>query len=147
MRGLRGRLRILAVALIVIGLGSAIVSADAARAAATLPILALFSVLRMVAAYLLSLLFAISYGHTAATNRRSATVMLPGMGILQSIPILGFFPFVLLFFVIVPLGDPVGIVTAAVVLVFSRRAFYIVFAVFERILALPQGLVLAARRV
>src|SRR2546422_840604 len=145
MRGLRGRLRILAVALIVIGIGTAIVFPDAARAAATLPILALFSVLRMVAAYLLSLLFAISYGHTAATNRRAATVMLPVMDILQSIPILGFFPFVLLFFVNGPLGDPVGIETAAVFLIFTSMAWNMAFGVYESITTLPQDLDQAAR--
>src|SRR5947209_11612335 len=145
MRGLRGRLRILAVALIVIGIGTAIVLPDAARAAATLPILALFSVLRMVAAYLLSLLFAISYGHTAATNRRAATVMLPVMDILQSIPILGFFPFVLLFFVNGPLGDPVGIETAAVFLIFTSMAWNMAFGVYESITTLPQDLDQAAR--
>jgi len=145
MRGLRGRLRILAVALIVIGIGTAIEFPDAARAAATLPILALFSVLRMVAAYLLSLLFAISYGHTAATNRRAATVMLPVMDILQSIPILGFFPFVLLFFVNGPLGDPVGIETAAVFLIFTSMAWNMAFGVYESITTLPQDLDQAAR--
>src|SRR2546428_13000138 len=145
MRGLRGRLRILAVALIVIGIGTAIVFPDAAAAAGTLPIRALFAVLPLVAAYLLSLLFAISYGHTAATNRRAATVMLPGMDILQSIPILGFFPFVLLFFVNGPLGDPFGIEVAAVFLIFTSMALNIAFGGYESITALPHGLDQAGR--
>src|SRR5437899_11867993 len=122
MRGLRGRLRILAVALIMIGIGTAIVFPDAARAAATLPILALFSVLRMVAAYLLSLLFTISYGHTAATNSRAATVMIPVITILQYKPTLGFFPFHLLFFVNGPLDNSHGIESAAVFLIFTSIA-------------------------
>src|SRR2546428_1267922 len=96
MRGLRGRLRIVAVVLILIGIGAAVLFPDAARTVATLPLLAFFSVLRMVAAYLLSLLFAISYGHTAATNRRAAMVMLPVMGNLHSIPLLGLIPLDLL---------------------------------------------------
>ncbi len=145
MRGLRGWLRILAVALIVIGIGTAIVFPDAARTVAALPLRALFSVLRMVAAYLLSLLFAIAYGHTAATNRRAATVMLPVMDILQSIPILGFFPFVLLFFVNGPLGDPFGIEIAAVFLIFTSMAWNMAFGVYESITTLPQDLDQAAR--
>src|SRR2546428_4411841 len=145
MRGLRGRLRILAGILIVMGIGTAVLFPDAARTAATLPTLALCSILRMVAACLFSLLFAISYGHTAATNRRAATVMLPVMDILQSIPILGFFPFVLLFFVNGPLGDPFGIETAAVFLIFTSMAWNMAFGVYESITTLPQDLDQAAR--
>lgn len=145
MRGLRGRLRILAGILIAIGIGTAALFPDAARTAVTLPILALFSVLRMVAAYILALLFAISYGYTAATNRRAAIVMLPVMDVLQSIPILGFFPFVLLFFVNGPLGDPVGIEIAAVFLIFTSMAWNMAFGVYESITTLPQDLDQAAR--
>ena len=145
MRGLRGRLRIVAVVLILLGIGTAVLFPDAARTVATLPLLAFFSVLRMVAAYVLSLLFAISYGHTAATNRRAATVMLPVMDILQSIPILGFFPFVLLFFVNGPLGDPFGIEVAAVFLIFTSMAWNMAFGVYESITTLPQDLDQAAR--
>src|SRR5438128_7711546 len=144
MRGLRWRLRILAVALIVIGIGTAIEFPDAARAAVTLPLLAFCSVLRMVAAYLLALLFAISYGHTAATNRRAATVMLPVMDILQSIPILGFAPFVLAYFVNGPLGDPFGIEFAAVFLIFTSMAWNMAFGVYESITTLPPDLDQAA---
>src|SRR5207245_3874133 len=45
MRGLRGRLRILAVVLIALGIGTAVFFPDAARTAATLPIVAFFSIL------------------------------------------------------------------------------------------------------
>src|SRR2546428_11912542 len=119
MRGLRGRLRILAVVLIGLGIGTAVLFPDAARTVATLPVLAFFSVLRMVAAYLLGLVFAASYGYTAATNQRAAIIMLPVMHVLQSIPILGFFPFVLLFFVDGPPGGPIVVDFAALVLTFT----------------------------
>ena len=145
MRGLRRGFRLIAGILIVIGIGAAIAFPEAARTAAALPVLALFSVVRMVAAYLLSLVFAIAYGHTAATNRRAATVMLPVMDVLQSIPILGFFPFVLLFFVNGPLGDPFGIEIAAVFLIFTSMAWNMAFGVYESITTLPQDLDQAAR--
>src|SRR5438445_8094162 len=145
MRGLRGRLRILAVVLIGLGIGTAVLFPDAARTVATLPVLAFFSVLRMVAAYLLALVFAVSYGYTAATNKRAAIIMLPVMDVLQSIPILGFFPFVLLFFVNGPLGDPIGIEIAAVFLIFTSMAWNMAFGVYESITTLPQDLDQAAR--
>src|SRR3989454_6050831 len=122
MRGLRGRLRIVAVVLILLGIGAAVLFPDAARTVATLPLLAFFSVLRMVAAYVLSLLFAISYGHTAATNRRAGTGMLPALDILQAIPILGFFPFVLPVFVHGPLAAPLRLEVAARLLIFTSLA-------------------------
>ena len=110
-----------------------------------LPIYAFFSVLRMVSAYVLALVFAVAYGHTAATNKRAATVMLPLMDILQSIPILGFFPFVLLFFVHGPLGDPLGIEIAAVFLIFTSMAWNMAFGVYESMTTLPTDLDQAAR--
>ena len=145
MRGLRERLRILAGILIATGVGTAIAFPDAARTAAILPVLALFSISRMVAAYLLSLVFAISYGHTAATNKRAATVLLPIMDILQSIPILGFFPFVIAFFVQGPLGDLLGSEIAAVFLIFTSMAWNMAFGVYESITTLPADLDQAAR--
>src|SRR5947209_3745941 len=71
--------------------------------------------------------------------------MLPVMDILQSIPILGFFPFVLLFFVNGPLGDPFGIEVAAVFLIFTSMAWNMAFGVYESITTLPQDLDQAAR--
>src|SRR5437762_7098148 len=59
-------------------------------APSVLPIYAGYSLLRMVLAYLLSLIFTLAYGHIAATNRRAAIVMVPLLDILQSIPILSF---------------------------------------------------------
>src|SRR5207245_1557317 len=79
--GLRARRRLAAAVLRLLGRRAAVRAPDAPLTPAPLPLLAFFSVLRMVAAYVLSLLFAISYGHTAATNRRAATVMLPVMDI------------------------------------------------------------------
>ena len=61
-----------------------------------LPIYAGYSLLRMILAYLLSLVFTLIYGHIAATNRRAEVVMIPLLDILQSIPILSFLPVVTL---------------------------------------------------
>src|SRR5579884_3603099 len=60
-----------------------------------LPIYAGYSLLRMLLAYVLSLVFTLIYGHIAATNRRAETIMIPILDILQSIPILSFLPAVI----------------------------------------------------
>jgi len=61
-----------------------------------LPLYTLFSVMRMLAAYVLSLLFTLFYGRMAAYNKRAERVMLPILDVLQSVPILSFLPVVLL---------------------------------------------------
>src|SRR5438445_12616481 len=129
MRGLRGRLRILASIAILVAIAVAVFYPQAALNAIQLPLFAVFSTTRMVVAYLLSLVFAIAYGHTAATNKRAAVVLLPVLDVLQSIPILGFFPAALVFFVATFHGHPIGIELAVVFLIFTSMAWNLVFGV------------------
>ena len=92
---------------------------ETAGLAVGLPLLALFSVARMFAAYALSLVFAIAYGTTMAVSKRAAVIMLPVLDILQSVPILGFFPAALVFFVAAFQGHPIGLELAVVFLIFT----------------------------
>jgi NitT/TauT family transport system permease protein len=62
----------------------------------SLPWYAGLSITRMVAAYTLSLLFALLYGYLAACNRHAEQVLMPLLDVLQSVPILAFLPVVLL---------------------------------------------------
>src|SRR2546425_9184078 len=145
MRGLRGWLRILAGIAILVAIVVAIVLPQAAWNAAQLPLLALFSTTRMVLAYLLSLVFAITYGATAATNKKAAVIMLPVLDILPSVPILGFFPAALVFFVATFQGHPAGLEIAVVFLIFTSMAWNMAFGVYESIATIPQDLEDAAR--
>ena len=61
-----------------------------------LPGYALYSLGRMLAAYILSILFTMFYGRMAAYNRRAERVLLPLLDVLQSVPILSFLPVVLI---------------------------------------------------
>src|SRR5437879_9324718 len=119
MRGLRGWLRILAGIAILIAIVVAIVIPQAAWNAAQLPLLALFSTTRMVLAYQLSLVFAITYGKTGATNKKAAVIMLPVLDVLQSVPILAFFPAALVFSVATFQGSPIGIELPVLFLIFK----------------------------
>lgn len=56
-----------------------------------LPWYMLLSVGRMLSAYILSLLFTLTYGRSAAYNRRAESILLPLLDVLQSVPILSFF--------------------------------------------------------
>src|SRR5437867_12367743 len=65
-----------------------------------LPFYALVSVARMIAAMTLSLIIALLAGYLAAVNRRWSQLILPASDILQSVPVLGFFPAAVVFFII-----------------------------------------------
>src|SRR3989454_3076167 len=135
------------VALVVIAAGAAVAIAfpEGAARAATLPLLAVFSLGRMVAAYLLALVFAIAYGTTMALSKRAAVVMLPLLDILQSVPILGFFPAALVFFVATFQGHPAGLELAVVFLIFTSMAWNMAFGVYESLTAIPLDLQDGAR--
>ena len=103
-----------------------------------------YSFLRMLAAYGLSLGFALAYGYYAATHRTGERVMIPILDILQSIPILGFFPVALIVFASLTPGSWPGINFASVFLIFTSMAWNMVFGVYESLKTLPGELKEAA---
>jgi len=99
-----------------------------------------YSFLRMVAAYSLSLVFALGYGYYAATRRTSERVMIPVLDILQSVPILGFFPVVIVLFLSLPGPGFLGPNLASVFLIFTSMSWNMVFGVYESLKSLPTEL-------
>ena len=65
---------------------------------ANLPEYALRTILRMLAAIVFSLIFTFGYATLAAKSRRAELVLIPLLDILQSVPILGFLTFTVVFF-------------------------------------------------
>ncbi len=108
-----------------------------------IPYYAASSFLRMGIAYFFALCFALSYGYIAATNQRARKLMLPFLDILQSVPILGFFPAAVLFFIGLINGRP-GVEMAAIFLIFTSMAWNLAFGVYESLTAIPKELVEAA---
>lgn len=105
-----------------------------------LPFYAMRSLIRMVSAYLLSLLFSFIYGFLAATSKRREAIMLPILDILQSIPILGFFPAAIYFFVSISPTKMLGAEFAAIFLIFTSQAWNIAFSVYESISMIPKDI-------
>jgi NitT/TauT family transport system permease protein len=98
-----------------------------------------YSFLRMSAAYLLSLAFALSYGYYAAAHRTGERGMIPILDILQSVPILGFFPIVVLvLYDLQPSGF--GPNLASVILIFTSMSWNMVFGVYESLKTVPSDL-------
>lgn len=105
-----------------------------------LPYYAFRSFLRMLAAYLLSLAFSLVYGYKAGTDPRAEKVLLPVLDILQSVPILGFFPAAIYFFVNLFHGSPLGIEMASVFLIFTSQAWNLTFGFYESAKTIPRHL-------
>ncbi len=102
-----------------------------------LPYYAFCSFNRMLAAYVLALLFSIAYGMLAARGRIWERVMIPAIDIAQSVPVVGFFPAAVYFFVALAHGSRLGVEMAAVFLIFTSQAWNLALGVFESIRTIP----------
>ena len=92
---------------------------------------------RMILALGLSVVFALAVGIWAARSRRAEAVILPLLDIFQSIPILGFFPFVI-GGIYGALPNAIGANLAVILLIFTSMSWNIAFGVYEAVRAIPQ---------
>ncbi len=99
---------------------------------------------RMFAALLLSIVFSVAVGVAAATNRRAENILIPVLDVLQTLPILAFFPVVISVFVLF-LPGYIGINAAIVALIFTSMAWNISFGVYEAVKSIPDELLEVAR--
>ncbi len=102
-----------------------------------LPYYAFCSFYRMLAAYILSLTFAVSYGLAAARNRRNERIMIPAIDVAQSVPVVGFFPAAIYFFVAISGGSRLGVELAAIFLIFTSQAWNLALGVYEAVKTIP----------
>jgi NitT/TauT family transport system permease protein len=97
-----------------------------------LPLYAFYSIVRIGLAYLLSLVFAIGYGYVAAYNKRIEALMIAGLDILQSIPVLSFLPGVMLAMVALFPTRQIGVEMGAIVLIFTGQVWNMAFSFYSR---------------
>ncbi len=109
-----------------------------------LPLYAFYSVVRIGLAYLLSLVFAIGYGYIAAYNKRIEALMIAGLDILQSIPVLSFLPGVMLAMVALFPTRQIGVEMGAIVLIFTGQVWNMAFSFYSSIKSIPRELSEAA---
>ncbi len=109
-----------------------------------LPLYASYSLMRMMAAYLLSLAFAITYGYAAAYTR-AERFLLPLLDILQSIPVLSFLPGVMLTLVAMFPTRQLGLEIGAILLIFTGQVWNMAFSFYSSLRSIPRDLREAAR--
>jgi NitT/TauT family transport system permease protein len=107
---------------------------------AALPAYALLSLSRGLAAYVVSLLFSIAYGYWAAKDRRAERVLIPLLDVLQSIPVLGFMPGLVLALVSAFPRSNVGLELAAILMIFTGQAWNMTFSFYQSVRSVPREL-------
>jgi NitT/TauT family transport system permease protein len=106
----------------------------------SLPLYALYSLVRILVAYVLSLLFALAYGYTAAKSRRAEIILIPLLDILQSIPVLSFLPGVMLAMVALFPSRQLGVELGSIILIFTGQVWNIAFSFYSSLKTIPRDL-------
>jgi NitT/TauT family transport system permease protein len=103
-----------------------------------LPRYAMFSLLRIAVAYVISLVFTLVYGYTAAYNAKAERLMLPLLDTLQSIPVLSFLPGVMLAMVALFPKRNLGIELGSILLIFTGMVWNMTFSFYSSLKAIPR---------
>jgi NitT/TauT family transport system permease protein len=105
-----------------------------------LPFYALRTTMRMLLAIVCSTVFTFVYAAIAAKSRRAEMVMIPLLDILQSVPILGFLTFTVVFFLNLFPGQVLGAELACVFAIFTSQAWNMTFSMYQSIRNVPKDL-------
>jgi NitT/TauT family transport system permease protein len=105
-----------------------------------LPEYALRTTMRMFAAIFASLLFTFVVATLAAKSRKAALVIIPALDILQSVPVLGFLTFTVVFFMGLFPGSQLGAECAAIFAVFTAQAWNMTFSFYQSLRTIPSDL-------
>jgi NitT/TauT family transport system permease protein len=121
-------------------LGPVKVEAEISQSPRSLPAYAIYSLVRILVAYVLSLAFALAYGYAAATSRRAEIVLIPLLDILQSIPVLSFLPGVMLAMVALFPSRQLGVELGSIILIFTGQVWNIAFSFYSSLKTIPRDL-------
>ena len=105
-----------------------------------LPVYALRTTMRMLLAIVCSIIFTFVYAALAAKSRRAEMVLIPLLDILQSVPILGFLTFTVVFFLNLFPGQVFGAELACVFAIFTSQAWNMTFSMYQSIRNVPKDL-------
>jgi len=111
---------------------------------ALLPLYALKSTLRMLAAIAVSIVFTLVVGNWAAKSRRAERILIPLLDIGQSVPILGFLSVALLWALKIFHNVMLGAELAAIFGIFTSQVWNMAFSYYYSLKTLPKELSRAA---
>jgi len=114
--------------------------AEISQNPSSLPLYALYSLVRILIAYGISLVFALAYGYAAARSRRAELVLIPLLDILQSIPVLSFLPGVMLAMVALFPSRQLGVELGSIILIFTGQVWNIAFSFYSSLKTIPRDL-------
>jgi binding-protein-dependent transport system inner membrane component len=99
----------------------------------------------MLAAIVASVIFTFAYATLAAKSRRAEMVLIPLLDVLQSVPVLGYLSFTVVFFVSLFPGSILGPEFAAIFAIFTSQAWNMTFSFFQALRTVPHDLDEASR--
>ena len=102
-----------------------------------LPKYTFFSLCRGILAYLFSFVFTLAYGYWAAKDHVAEKVLIPMLDILQSIPVLGFMPGLVLALAAVFPNSNIGLELAAVIMIFTGQVWNMTFSFYQSLRSVP----------
>jgi NitT/TauT family transport system permease protein len=114
-------------------------------APSALPLYTLRTVLRMLAALIASTLFTFTYATLAAKSRRAERVLIPLLDVLQSVPVLGYLSFSVVFFLALVPNNQLGPELAAIFAIFTSQAWNMAFSFYQSLRMIPTDLDDASR--
>src|SRR6201987_3692671 len=107
---------------------------------ANLPLYALRTTMRMLLAIVCSIISPLLSPTLAPKSRRAEMVLIPLLDILQSVPILGFLTFTVVFFLNLFPGQVFGAELACVFAIFKSQAWNMTFSMYQSIRNVPKDL-------
>ncbi|MEY4489852.1 MAG: hypothetical protein RIQ79_2360 [Verrucomicrobiota bacterium] len=102
-----------------------------------LPLYALYSLARSWLAYGLSLVFTILIASWAFYDLRARRLILPALDVLQSIPVLGFLPGLVLALVGIFPHSNIGLEIACIVMIFTGQVWNMAFSYYDSLQGVP----------
>jgi NitT/TauT family transport system permease protein len=103
----------------------------------SLPYYTLFSALRGIAAFCLSLVFTLLVGYWAAKSAAAERVLIPLLDILQSIPVLGFLPGLVLVLIALFPHTNIGLELACIIMIFTGQVWNMTFSFYSSLKSVP----------
>src|SRR5215471_4394278 len=103
----------------------------------SLPYYTLFSALRGLAAFGISLSFTLIVGYWAANSAKGERILIPLLDILQSIPVLGFLPGLVLALIALFPRTNTGLELACIIMIFTGQVWNMTFSFYSSLKSVP----------